>query len=80
MFMAAAKALAAMSPARRNRDGKLLPPISDLRVVSRNVAECVAKRAQDEGVARAMSDHELQQRIDAFMWAPEYRPYKRLRN
>jgi malate dehydrogenase (oxaloacetate-decarboxylating) len=80
MFMAAAKALAAMSPARLDRNGKLLPPISDLRVVSRNVAECVAKRAQDEGVARAMSDHELQQRIDAFMWAPEYRPYKRLRN
>jgi malate dehydrogenase (oxaloacetate-decarboxylating) len=80
MFMAAAKSLAAMSPARLDRNAKLLPPISELRVVSRKVAECVAKRAQDEGVARVMSDHELQQRIDAFMWAPAYRPYKRLRN
>jgi malate dehydrogenase (oxaloacetate-decarboxylating) len=80
MFMAAAMALAAMSPARQDRNGRLLPPISDLRAVSRNVAESVAKRAQEDGVARAMSDHELQRRLDAFMWKPEYRPYKRLRN
>jgi malate dehydrogenase (oxaloacetate-decarboxylating) len=80
MFMAAAKALAAMSPAQHNRGARLLPPISDLRIVSRNVAESVARQAQNEGVARPMNDHELQARIDAFMWKPAYRPYKRLRN
>lgn len=80
MFMAAARALAAMSPARQDRNGRLLPPISELTVVSRKVAECVAKRAQDEGVARVMNDDELQKRIDAFMWKPTYRPYKRLRS
>jgi malate dehydrogenase (oxaloacetate-decarboxylating) len=80
MFMAAAKALAAMSPARHNRGARLLPPISDLRIVSRNVAESVARQAQNEGVARPMNDHELQARIDAFMWKPAYRPYKRVRN
>jgi malate dehydrogenase (oxaloacetate-decarboxylating) len=80
MFMAAAKALAAMSPARHNRGARLLPPISDLRIVSRNVAESVARQAQNEGVARLMNGHELQARIDAFMWKPAYRPYKRLRN
>jgi malate dehydrogenase (oxaloacetate-decarboxylating) len=67
MFMAAAKALASMSPAQHARNGRLLPPISDLRIVSRNVA-------------RAMDDDELQMRIDAFMWKPAYRPYKRVRN
>jgi malate dehydrogenase (oxaloacetate-decarboxylating) len=80
MFMSAAKALAAMSPACQDRNGRLLPPISSLRAVSRNVAQYVAKQAQDEGVARVMSDHELQKRIDAFMWKPAYRPYRRLRN
>jgi malate dehydrogenase (oxaloacetate-decarboxylating) len=80
MFMAAARALAAMSPARQDRNGRLLPPISELTVVSRKVAECVAKRAQDEGIARVMNDDELQKRIDAFMWKPTYRPYKRLRS
>lgn len=80
MFMAAAKSLAAMSPARHDPNGKLLPPISKLRVVSRNVAECVARQAQSEGQARTMKDHELQKRIDAFMWRPEYRPYRRLKN
>lgn len=80
MFMAAAKALAAMSPARHDQNGRLLPPISDLRIVSRKVAESVARQAQKEGVARLMNDHELQTRIDAFMWKPAYRPYKRLRN
>jgi malic enzyme len=39
----------------------------------------VAKQAQADGVARAMSEDELQHRIDAFMWKPAYRPYKRLR-
>jgi malate dehydrogenase (oxaloacetate-decarboxylating) len=80
MFMAAAKALAAMSPAQHNRGPRLLPPISELRIVSRKVAESVARQAQNEGVARPMNDHELQARIDAFMWKPAYRPYKRVRN
>jgi malate dehydrogenase (oxaloacetate-decarboxylating) len=80
MFMAAAKALAAMSPAQHNLGARLLPPISDLRIVSRNIAESVARQAQSEGVARPMNDHELQARIDAFMWKPAYRPYKRVRN
>ena len=80
MFMSAAKALAAMSPACQDRKGRLLPPISSLRAVSRNVAQAVAKQAQDAGVSRVMSDHELKKRIDAFMWKPAYRPYRRLRN
>jgi malate dehydrogenase (oxaloacetate-decarboxylating) len=79
MFMAAAKALAAMSPARNDKTARLLPPIPELRVVSRKVAHAVAKQAQADGVARAMSEDELQHRIDAFMWKPAYRPYKRLR-
>jgi malate dehydrogenase (oxaloacetate-decarboxylating) len=79
MFMAAAKSLAAMSPARHDKNARLLPPIPELRVVSREVAYAVAKQAQADGVARAMSEDELQRRIDAFMWKPAYRPYKRLR-
>jgi malate dehydrogenase (oxaloacetate-decarboxylating) len=79
MFMAAAKALAAMSPALTDKTARLLPPVQDLRIVSAKVAHAVAKQAQADGVARAMSEDELQQRITAFMWTPVYRPYKRVR-
>jgi malate dehydrogenase (oxaloacetate-decarboxylating) len=58
MFMSAAKALAAMSPACQDRKGRLLPPISSLRDVTRNVAQSVAKQAQDAGDSRVMSDNE----------------------
>src|SRR3954470_22510369 len=38
MFMAAAKALAAMSPAKRDPNGNLLPPVTELRDISVAVA------------------------------------------
>ena len=43
MFMAAAKALAAMSPARNDAGGNLLPPVTALREVSIAVARAVAR-------------------------------------
>ena len=43
MFMAAAKALAALSPALKDPDARLLPPVDQLRAVSIQVALATAR-------------------------------------
>jgi malate dehydrogenase (oxaloacetate-decarboxylating) len=78
MFMAAALALAELSPTRRNNDAQLLPPVSELRTVAAVVAAAVARQAQADGVAEPIAPAELARRIDARMWRPRYRPYRRV--
>jgi len=75
MFMAAAKALAAISPARHGPGEHLLPPVDRLREVSLAVAIAAARQAQAEGVAEACDDDTLQARIRGEVWEPVYRPY-----
>jgi malate dehydrogenase (oxaloacetate-decarboxylating) len=77
MFMAAAKALAELSPAKHG-ESRLLPPVSALRSVARSIALAVARQAQSDGVAQALRDEELSRRIDAQIWEPVYRPYRRV--
>ena len=77
MFMAAAKALAGLSPAKYG-ESHLLPPVSALRKVSREIALVVARQAQSDGVAQRLSEDELSRRIDAHVWEPVYRPYRRV--
>ncbi len=52
MFMAAAKALAAVSPARDNPSHNLLPPVTALRDVAFAVALATAVQAHEEGLTR----------------------------
>jgi malate dehydrogenase (oxaloacetate-decarboxylating) len=79
MFMASAKALAAMSPALHDKMARLLPPVKDLREVSAKVAFAVGRQAQADGVAPKMPADELEKRIHSFMWTPVYRPYRRIK-
>ncbi|MBK7830680.1 NAD-dependent malic enzyme [Nannocystis sp.] len=79
MFMAAARSLATLSPARSDPHAPLLPPVAELRSVALTVAAAVARQAQADGVADPCSDEELQRRLRAEMWAPVYRPYRRVR-
>lgn len=76
MFMAAARALAALSPARQSRSGRLLPPVCELRQVAFSVAVAVARQAQTDGVADVCDEAELQSRIRDQVWEPVYRPYR----
>jgi len=78
MFMAAAKALAEMSPAHQDREGRLLPALPNIRAVSVAVATAVAKQACKEGVAEECSEAMLGARIHANVWEPVYRPYELL--
>ncbi|HEV2301892.1 MAG TPA: NAD-dependent malic enzyme [Stellaceae bacterium] len=77
MFMAAAKALAAQSPARHTRAPPLLPPLDRIRAVSAAVALAVARQAAADGVAKPASAAALEERIARIIWEPAYRPYIR---
>jgi malate dehydrogenase (oxaloacetate-decarboxylating) len=72
MFMAAAKALAEQSPARKNTADSLFPDLSTIREVSSNIALAVGAAAQRAGVADKTSADELKQKTDEEMWIPAY--------
>ncbi len=76
MFMAAAKCLAGLSPARNSKSGRLLPPVSELRSVSFAVAKAVAQQAIDDGVADPLGHQTMESRICANVWQPVYLPYR----
>ena len=79
MIMAAAKALAQLSPSRRDKDAPLLPPIADSRKVSLVVAEAVGKQAIADGVAEGADEAGLRQQLLDYVWDPVYLPYERIR-
>src|SRR5919205_3240669 len=70
MLMAAARALAEASPARRDPNANLLPPVTELRDVSYRVAVAVAAQAQAEGLADATDREALEARVPPKMWNP----------
>jgi malate dehydrogenase (oxaloacetate-decarboxylating) len=72
MFVAAARALSACSPARSDPTAALYPRVEDVRDVSRRVAIAVGLAAQRAGVAEQTSQEELERRVAAHMWVPHY--------
>jgi len=76
MIMAAAKALASLSPARTDANSSLLPPIADSREVSLVVAEAVGRQAIAEGLAEDVDEKNLAEVVRDSMWEPVYAPYE----
>jgi malate dehydrogenase (oxaloacetate-decarboxylating) len=76
MFKAAARALAGLSPARRDPAANLLPCVADLRSVAVAVARAVASEACAEGLCDPLDAEAIERRIAAKMWMPVYRPYR----
>ncbi|RME03825.1 MAG: NAD-dependent malic enzyme [Planctomycetota bacterium] len=75
MFLAAAEALSALSPMLENPTGPLLPPLTQIREVSRKVAMAVAQEAMRLGLHREdLGD--LEEKLRAKMWYPRYYPYR----
>jgi malate dehydrogenase (oxaloacetate-decarboxylating) len=80
MLMAAARALAEVSPARTDPNANLLPDVTDLRLVSYHVALAVAAQAIAEGLAPPLHQiGEIEARVKTRMWEPVYRPLRRMR-
>jgi malate dehydrogenase (oxaloacetate-decarboxylating) len=76
MFMAAAKALAAASPAAQNPNDNLLPPVTALREVAFAVALATAIQAHKEGLTQGIETDEIETAIRAKMWQPRYFRYE----
>ena len=79
MFLAAARTVADLSPAKHDPRANLLPPLAELRHVSQQVAIAVAKQAVSEGLAELCGEVDVVGRIRAKTWEPAYAPYHRLR-
>ena len=77
MIMAAAKALAALSPMQKNKEASLLPPIADSRAVGLKVAAVVGRQAIAERIA-GVDDKSFEEELHDYVWEPVYRPYVRL--
>jgi len=78
MFLAAARTIAEMSPAKHDPQANLLPPLVRSRELSYRVAMAVARQAQADGLAAAVSDATLTAAVKAKMWEPIYADYVRL--
>ena len=79
MFLAAARAIAELSPAKRDPNANLLPPLVEIRDVTFHVAQRVAKQALAEGLAEAIPDGAVAAAIKGIMWEPVYATYRRRR-
>lgn len=77
MLMAAARALSELSPAKLDPKANLLPPVTDARKISAHVALAVAAQACKEGLTDPMTEEEIRRRIQAKIWNPVFRPYRR---
>ena len=72
MMLAAARTLAANSPALKDPFASLLPPLTDLRRVAADIALAVGIAAQNDGVAAHVTEDELRARVMATQWMPVY--------
>ena len=76
MLMATSRALTEAAPAAAGDTvPRLLPPLSDVRAVSRHIAVKVGLAAIQDGLIPALTEDEIAARVDATIWQPAYRPY-----
>ena len=74
MMLAAARALGARSPARKDPMAPLLPALDELLGLTPDIALAVAREAQDSGVAATSPEDAVRAAIAARFWVPVYRP------
>ena len=75
MMKAAATALAELSPVRKDKNAKLLPPMESIRSVSLAIARAVGKQALTDGVAK-VDANEFETLLHANVWEPVYLRYE----
>jgi malate dehydrogenase (oxaloacetate-decarboxylating) len=77
MLMSASRALAREAPVAKHGEGAVLPPLSQIRELSKLIAFDVAAQAQQEGVALKTDGTKLRAAIERNSWTPDYRRYRR---
>lgn len=80
MLRVASETLAAASPLANTGEGGILPPLTQLADLSKQIAFSVAKMAMQQGHALEMDDDQLKAKIHSNFWRSEYRQYKRVSN
>jgi malate dehydrogenase (oxaloacetate-decarboxylating) len=78
MMVAAAEALGNFSEPENN-DDYLLPSIESMKEVAIQVAVAVGLQAQQDRVARTISEKALRERVQERFWSPRYVEYKSMR-
>ena len=73
MLDAAVETLAMASPAVMNPEAPLLPELDRIQQVTCEIAMAVARQAQNDGLAPECEQSELEARVRAKRWSPEYR-------
>ena len=77
MLMIASATLAKASPLANTGEGELLPAITQIASLSKEIAFAVAKVAYEQELALEISDEQLKAKIERNFWQPEYRDYRR---
>ncbi len=76
MFLAASRTLSALVTPEQERRGYLLPPMEDIRAISREVAKAVAIEAREAGLGRLVDDATYEKIIARAQWEPRYAPFR----
>jgi len=77
MLQVASETLAAASPLANKESDELLPPLTSIAQLSKDIAFAIAKVAFEQNLALTMSDDDLLAKIERNFWKAEYRQYRR---
>ena len=75
MFMAAAHVIGAAVPVSGVIGAPLLPPLTQIRQLSREIAVAVGRTAVEQGLSDVTKPDEVPGLVDARMWEPRYRSF-----
>jgi malate dehydrogenase (oxaloacetate-decarboxylating) len=75
-FLVAARRLASLATPSEAQAEDLFPPISELRMVAREIAIAVVGHLGELGVGRRYAPQQIPAAVEAAMWRPEYVPYE----
>ena len=76
MIGAAARTLAEVVRQESMGENRLYPSVSRLRHSTRQVAAAVMRAASEEALCTALTEAEIQARLEAAYWEPDYPPYE----
>ena len=77
MLKVASETLAAASPLANKESDELLPPLTSIAQLSKDIAFAIAKVAFEQNLALTLSDADLLAKIERNFWKAEYRQYRR---
>jgi malate dehydrogenase (oxaloacetate-decarboxylating) len=76
MVKAAATELIRHLPTQKDKEGSLLPPISEARNIGRVIAQAVGRQAIQDGQAQVADEDALNRELEANIWEPVYEQYE----